>query len=75
VTAGAQFTDKDWVRHRGTTTRQGRNADPGLTYSLNRSLGPVWVWPPSRDMPAEIVVDNTTLPPPGPSATGQSFTV
>ncbi len=73
ASAGAQFTDKDWLQHRGTTTRQGHNADPGLDHTLNRSLGPVWVWPPSRDMPAEIVVDNSKLPPPAPNATGQGF--
>lgn len=73
--AQAQYTDQDWVRHRGATTRQGHNADPGLDHTLNRSLGPVWVWPPSRDMPAEIVVDNTTLPPGPALPTGQSFEV
>jgi hypothetical protein len=71
----AQYTDTDWVRHRGTTTRAGHNADPGMDHTVNRQLGPVWVWPPSRDMPAEIVVDNTTLPPGGPNVTGQSFSV
>ncbi|MBM3495930.1 MAG: hypothetical protein FJX72_16645, partial [Armatimonadetes bacterium] len=71
----AQFTDEDWLRHRGTNTRAGHNADMGLDHTLNRQLGPVWVWPPSRDMPAEIVVDNTTLPPGAASVTGQSFEV
>ncbi len=71
----AQFTDSDWVRHRGTQTRAGHNSDTGLDHTLNRQLGPVWVWPPSRDMPAEIVVDNTTLPPGPASVTGQSFEV
>ncbi|NLH99971.1 MAG: hypothetical protein GX446_10840 [Chthonomonadales bacterium] len=73
--AVAQFTDTDWARHRATNTRAGHNADPGLDHTLNRQLGPVWVWPPSRDMPAEIVVDNTTLPPGPATVTGQSFEV
>lgn len=71
--AQAQFTDRDWIHHRGGPTRQGRNADPGLDHTLNRTMGPVWVWPPSRDMPAEIVVDNNTLTPGGPIPTGQYF--
>jgi len=73
--ARAQYTDRDWVRHRGTPAREGHNGDPGLNHTLNRQLGPTWVWPASRDMPAEIVTDNTTLPTPGPSPTGQSFEV
>lgn len=53
------FTSSDWLMHRGTPTRQGGNQDIGLTGS---QLVRTWVWPPTADMPAEIVADNTTLP-------------
>lgn len=65
------FRDSDWLMHRGAPSRQGSNEDPGL--NPGQQLSRTWVWPPTRDLPAEIVVDNTALPPPGPTPTGQNF--
>lgn len=68
------FTGSDWLHGRGGPQRRGSNGDPGLD-SATRQLGRVWVYPATRDLPAEIVVDNTTLPPSAANATGQAFEV
>ncbi|MCX6359149.1 MAG: hypothetical protein NT029_05055 [Armatimonadetes bacterium] len=68
------FTGSDWLHGRGGPQRRGSNSDPGLD-SATRQLGRVWVYPATRDLPAEIVVDNTALPPDAANATGQAFEV
>lgn len=64
--AAAQgFTDTDWLMHRGDPRRLGHNGDPGLDPArvpppagAGQTLDRVWVWPASRDMPAEMVTDD-----------------
>lgn len=65
------LTPRDWLLHRGSNSRVGSNSDPGVqnrrpnpTVSTWNQVAPAWVYPASRDMPAEMVVDNTTLPAP-----------
>src|SRR5579862_5269434 len=72
--AQLQFGPADWILHRGSQTRGGANADPGLGAGVH--LDPTWYWPSAGDMPAEIVVDNDNPAAPIPlPVTGQSFTV
>jgi hypothetical protein len=70
--ASAQFTALDWVMHRADNRRTGGNSDPGL---VGLQYDQAWIYPSPADLPAEIVVDNTTLPPPPANATGQRFEV
>lgn len=69
--AQAQFTARDWPLHRGGPTREGANQGGNIGGALSQ----LYLWPSTRDVPAEIVVDN--LPPAGqtyPLSTGQTFT-
>src|SRR5689334_6341942 len=72
VGAGAQlFTDFDWLLHRGTPDRYGRNAGDNLAVPTVKTQ--LWVYPPTSLMPAEMVVNNGNISY-GPTATGQSAT-
>lgn len=67
------FLDSDWVMDRANNMRRGGNNDLGL--ASGEQLAQAWVWPPTADLPAEIVVDNGV--PPNfdyTTTTGQSFT-
>jgi len=55
------FLDTDWLLHRGTPQRVGSNNSDQPPQPRKAR---VWVWPPTADMQAEAVVDNTTLPAP-----------
>jgi hypothetical protein len=66
------FTASDWLMHRGGPTRQGGNGDPGL---ITQQLVKTWTWPPTAEIPAEIISDNFPLPPPAYVATNRGFTV
>lgn len=55
------FLDTDWLLHRGTRQRVGSNNSDQPPQTRK---GRVYVWPPTADMPGEIVADNTTLPAP-----------
>ena len=66
----AQWANQDWPLHRGTAPRPGGNSGGSIVGVLDR----LYAWPPTRDLPGEIVVDNA--PPGSMSAsepTGQSF--
>ena len=54
------FTPSDWLSYRSDMLRSGGNGDPGLGA---KNLRRVYVYPPTADMPAEMVVDNDVLPP------------
>ncbi len=66
---GQLLTVSDWLTHRGNPQRTGGNSDAGILpdqsntadQSVWPQLGPSWVYPASRDMPAEMVSDNTVL--------------
>ncbi len=69
------WTQYDWPMHRAATTRVGTN---GGDHPQPLKKGLTWVWPPTADIPAEIVVDNNPQPDQTPGNVvvklyGQSF--
>ncbi|MEP6755215.1 MAG: hypothetical protein ABJA67_06930, partial [Chthonomonadales bacterium] len=70
--AQVDFTTADWLLHRGNAARTGGNQDPGIAPT---GLLQTWIYPSTSAMPAEMVIDNTTLPVPPPNGTLQNFTV
>lgn len=50
----AQSLTSDWPLHRGTTGRLGANTGSAHAGTLDQ----VYLWPNTRDLPAEMVVDN-----------------
>lgn len=57
--AGA-YTAADWLMYRGQPNRPGLNGDTNGPGQANLR----WVWPPSAQIPADVVVDNLDLPAP-----------